>query len=492
MVDTVGPAVHRQWTIVWITPVQLTRTRGISRNRSYTQCGRKLVGTLVDNAPGRDDGRPLDRQILALAVPALGALVAEPLFVLIDSVMVGRLGTAELAGLSLSSTLLVSVVGVFVFLAYATTAATARRIGAGDRAGAVTAGIDGMWLALGLGILAALALGLGAPWVVTALGAQGDVVPHAVDYLRYSAAGLPGMFLVMAATGTLRGLLDTRTPLVVATLGAGVNVALNALFIYGLGLGVAGSGLGTAIAQTLMGLTLCVVVLRGARGLAVSLRPRPAGIWGNARSGVPLFVRTVTLRIAILLTVVTATSLGATALAAHQVVNALWGLAAFAMDALAIAAQAMIGQGLGAGDRPRVRAVLRRTLQWGVGFGAVIGVLVAAGGWWLTTLFTTDPDVRTAAAVALVVTGLAMPMAGWVFVLDGVLIGAGDGTFLAWAGVLTLVVYVPLLAAVWAWAPPGGPGLAWLWAAFAGGFMAARAVTTGLRAHGERWMVLGA
>jgi len=452
-----------------------------------------LVGTLVDNArqPG-DSGRSLDRQILALAVPALGALVAEPLFVLIDSVMVGRLGTAELAGLSLSSTLLVSVVGVFVFLAYATTAATARRIGAGDRGGAVSAGVDGMWLALGLGAVAALTLGLGAPSIVTALGAEGAVVPHAVGYLRYSAGGLPGMFLVMAATGTLRGLLDTRTPLVVAAGGAALNVGLNALFIYGFHLGVAGSGLGTAVAQTLMGLVLGAVVLRGARGLQVSLRPRPAGIWASVRSGLPLFVRTVTLRIAVLLTVVTATALGATALAAHQVVNALWGLAAFAMDALAIAAQAMIGQGLGAGDGPRVRAVLRRTLQWGVGFGAVIGVVVAGGGWWLTTLFTTDPQVRTAAAVALVVTGVAMPMAGWVFVLDGVLIGAGDGTFLAWAGVVTLVVYVPLLAAVWAWAPAGGAGLAWLWAAFAGGFMAARAVTTGLRARGDRWMVLGA
>ncbi|WP_324653301.1 MATE family efflux transporter [Georgenia sp. H159] len=447
----------------------------------------------MDNAshPG-DSGRPLDRQILALAVPALGALVAEPLFVLVDSVMVGRLGTAELAGLSLSSTLLVSVVGVFVFLAYATTAATARRVGAGDRAGAVGAGVDGMWLAVGLGALTAVLLGVGAPWVVSALGADATVAPHAESYLRYSAGGLPGMLLVLAATGTLRGLLDTRTPLVVATAGAAVNVALNATFIYGLDMGVAGSGLGTAIAQTLMGVVLAVVVLRGARGLDVSLRPRAGGIWASARSGTPLLVRTVTLRVAILLTVVTATALGPVALASHQVVNALWGLAAFAMDALAIAAQAMVGQALGAGAVPRVRAVLRRTLQWGVGFGTVIGVIIAAGGWWLTTLFSTDPDVRTAAAVALVVTGVCMPMAGWVFVLDGVLIGAGDGTFLAWAGVVTLVAYVPLLAAVWAWAPAGGAGLAWLWAAFAGGFMAARALTTGLRARGERWMTLGA
>ncbi len=473
--------------------MQLSVCREIPRNWSCTQCGRKLVGTLVDNGsrPG-DGGRSLDRQILALAVPALGALVAEPLFVLIDSVMVGHLGTAELAGLSLSSTLLVSVVGVFVFLAYATTAATARRVGAGDRAGAVSSGIDGMWLALALGVVTAVLLGLGAPWVVTGLGADEVVAPHAVGYLRYSAGGLPGMFLVLAATGTLRGLLDTRTPLVVATVGAGLNVALNAVFIYGMGLGVAGSGLGTAIAQTLMGAALTVVVLRGARGLRVSLRPRPAGIVTSARSGMPLFVRTVTLRVAVLLTVVTATALGPVPLAAHQVVNALWGFAAFAMDALAIAAQAMIGQGLGAGDTRRVRAVLRRTLQWGVGFGAVIGVLVAAGGWWVSTLFTADPDVRSAAAVALVVTGVCMPMAGWVFVLDGVLIGAGDGTFLARAGIVTLVVYLPLLGAVWAWAPHDGVGLAWLWAAFGGGFMAARAVTTGLRARGEKWMVLGA
>src|SRR5690606_14437206 len=312
------------------------------------------------------------------------------------------------------------------------------------RPGAVSAGIDGMWLALALGTVCAVLLGIGAPWVVTGLGADPVVVPHAVGYLRYSAGGLPGMFLVLAATGTLRGLLDTRTPLVVATAGAALNVALNAVLIYGMGLGVAGSGLGTAIAQSLMGVALAVVVLRGARGLRVSLRPRPAGIVAAARSGMPLFVRTVTLRVAVLLTVVTATALGSVPLAAHQVVDA----------------QAMIGQGLGAGDVPRVRAVLRRTLQWGVGFGAAIGVAIAAGGWWIATLFTADPDVRTAAAVALVVTGVCMPMAGWVFVLDGVLIGAGDGTFLARAGVLTLVVYLPLLAAVWAWAPRDGAGLA--------------------------------
>lgn len=448
--------------------------------------------TPVPPASSTPRGRRLDRQILGLAIPALGALVAEPLVVLIDSVMVGRLGTPELAGLSLSSTLLVSAVGVFVFLAYATTAATARRIGAGDRAGAVSAGVDGMWLALGLGIVVAVGLALGAEWLVTTLGADATVQPHAVAYLRWSAGGLPGMFLVLAATGTLRGLLDTRTPLVVAVLGATLNVALNALFIYGLGMGVAGSGLGTAIAQSLMGLALVLVVLRGARGLRLSLRPRTAGIWAGARAGLPLFVRTLTLRLAIVLTVVTATSLGPVSLAGHQVVNALWGLAGFALDALAIAAQALVGQGLGARDPERVRRVTRRTLWWGVGAGVVIGVVIAGGGVLIARLFSTDPAVQHAATVALVVAGVCMPMAGWVFVLDGVLIGAGDGRFLAWAGVLTLVVYVPLVVAVWRWAPDGAAGLAWLWGAFAGGFMLSRALTTGLRFRGTRWMVLGA
>jgi len=434
----------------------------------------------------------LDRQILALAIPALGALVAEPLFVLIDSAMVGHLGTAELAGLSLSSTLLMTAVGIFVFLAYATTAATARRVGAGDRAGGVTAGIDGMWLALLLGAVTTAATLLLAPHLVSAMGAPAEVVPHAVAYLRWSAPGLPGMLLMLAATGTLRGLLDTRTPFVVAVAGALSNIALNAMFIYGVGMGVAGSGLGTALAQTGMGVTLVLVVVRRARGIGVDLRPRGAGIWSAARAGTPLLVRTLTLRGAILATVAVATSLGAVSLAGHQVVNAMWGLAAFGLDALAIAAQAMVGQALGAGDVTYVRALMRRNLQWGTAAGAVIGVAFAAGGWWLAPLFTGDDDVRMAAAVGLAVSGACLPIAGWVYVLDGVLIGAGDGRYLAWAGLLTLVVYLPLAWVVQQFAPDGAAGLAWLWLAFGAGFMTARAVTTGLRARGTSWMVPGA
>lgn len=433
----------------------------------------------------------VDTQILALAVPALGALVAEPLFVLVDSAVVGRLGTTELAGLSLASTLLVTVVGLCVFLAYATTAVVSRRLGAGDRAGALQVGVDGLWLGGGLGVLLAGAALLLAPWAVGALGATGAVAEQAVIYLRASAPGLPGMLLVLAATGALRGLQDTRTPLVVAGVGAVVNGVLNVVLVHGLHLGIAGSGAGTAATQLAMGAVLVVVVVRGARAAGASLAPAAGGILAGVRTGTPLLLRTLSLRAAILLTVWVATSLGPVALAGHQVVNAVWGLVAFALDALAIAAQALVGHALGAGDVALVRSLLRRTLQWGVGAGAVLGTLVATTGWWLSAAFSTEHDVRHAVTVSLVVVAVLMPLAGWVFVLDGVLIGAGDGRFLAAAGMVTLAAYVPVALAVRAWAPEGWAGLAWLWAAFAGVFMLARAITTGLRARGGSWMVTG-
>ncbi|NMR20404.1 MATE family efflux transporter [Cellulomonas fimi] len=445
----------------------------------------------TDPRRGRD-ARLLDRRILALAVPALGALVAEPLFVLVDSAIVGHLGTAQLAGLALASTALVTVVGLCVFLAYATTAGVARRLGAGDQRGAMTLGVDGMWLALALGVALAAATWLAAPVIASALGATPEVAPHAVAYLRWSAPGLPGMLVVLAAMGALRGLQDTRTPLWVAAGGAVVNAVLNVVLVYGVGMGIAGSGLGTAVAQVGMAAVLTRVVVRGARAAGASLAPAVGGLWSSARAGGPLFVRTLSLRLAIVLTVAVAADLGAVPLAAHQVVNAVWGLIAFALDALAIAAQALVGHSLGAGDVARTRAVLRRTLAWGVGAGVVLGVVVAASGWWLAPLFTADAEVRSAVALTLVVVGVLMPLAGWVFVLDGVLIGAGDGRYLAVVGMVTLAAYVPCALAVRAWAPDGAAGLAWLWVAFAGVFMAARAVTTGLRARGGTWMVTGA
>ncbi|GIG28692.1 MATE family efflux transporter [Cellulomonas marina] len=429
---------------------------------------------------------------MALAVPALGALVAEPLFVLVDTAVVGSLGTAPLAGLALASTVLVTVVGLCVVLAYATTAAVARRSGAGDAAGAMRLGVDGLWLALGLGVVLAAVLVPAAPWLVAALGARGDVATAAVAYLRWSAPGLPGMLVVLAATGALRGLRDTRTPLVVAASGAALNAVLCVALALGLDRGVAGSGAATAVTQLLMGAALGLVVLRGARRAGTALLPGRAGVLGHARAGVPLLVRTLTLRAAVLLAAAVATALGPVALAGHGVVAAVWGLTAFALDALAIAAQALVGHALGAADPDRARAVLTRCLRWGVGAGVVLGLVVGGLAPVLARLFSADDEVRAAATLGLLVVAVSLPVAGWVFVLDGVLIGAGDGRYLAVAGVVTLVVYAPAAVAVLRLAPHGAAGLAWSWAAFAGLFMLARAVTTGVRARGTGWYRLGA
>ena len=441
----------------------------------------------------------LNRQILSLALPALGALVAEPLFVLIDSAMVGHLGPTSLAGLSLASTVLTTVVGLFVFLAYATTATTARLFGAGRRSAALRAGVDGMWLAGLIGVVAGTLLALAAPWVVAALDADGQVAEAATAYLRASAPGIPGMLVVYAATGTLRGLLDTRTPFVVATAGAVLNVAVNAVLLYGVGMGIAGSGLGTAAAQTVMALALAAPVLGAARRDGVTWGPHRQGLTASLGTGTPLLVRTLCLRAAILATVWAATALGTTALAAHQVVSSLWNFVAFALDALAIAAQALIGTALGRASADQahqgagVSTLLRRTTAWGAGAGALLGLLLAVGSPWLPHLFTSDPAVLGACVPPLLIAASALPPAGVVYLLDGVLMGAGDGRYLAWAGLGTLVPYLPLAAAVGtgvlggAGAPDGSTGLVWLWLSFAWVLMGARALLNGLRARSTAW-----
>lgn len=440
--------------------------------------------------------RTVDRDILRLAVPALGALVAEPLFLLADTAMVGHLGATPLAGLGLASAVLQTIIGLMVFLAYSTTPAVARRLGAGDERGAVASGVDGLWLAFALGIVLGIAGWWASPWLVAAFGASAEVSAEASVYLSISMAGLPAMLVVFAATGLLRGLQDTRTPLWVAGLGFTANIGLNALFIYGLGWGIAGSAVGTVIAQWGMVVVYLVVVARHATRVGASPWPHHMGVVRGAASGGWLFLRTVSLRVALLLSTWSATALGPDELAAYQVAITLYFTLGFALDALAIAAQALVGRGLGAGDVEQVRAVLRRCLQWGIGAGAVLGALVIATAWVLPTVFTSSAEVAALLPPALVVLGLSAPLGGLVFVLDGVLIGAGDARYLAWTGLVNLAAFVPLaLGVVW-WADAaalsGAAALAWLTAAFALGYLAARAVTLSLRAHGTTWMVTGA
>lgn len=441
-------------------------------------------------------GRRHDREILRLALPAFLTLVAEPLFLLADSAVVGHLGTDELAGLGVASVMLTSVVGLCVFLAYGTTASVARLIGAGREREAVAQGIDGLWLASLIGGVTTL-VGVSLTRPLVELFGLGDTATgYGIDYLQVAFLGITPLLLMLAATGVLRGFQDTRTPLVVAVAGNGLNVTANVVLVFGIGtwagLGIAGSAWGSVIAQLASATALCAVVLRHARRSGASLRPRPRGIVAAAHASVPLLVRTLTLRAALLITAF-AVSRGtsgesATDVATHQLAMTLWTFLAFVLDAIAIAAQSLTGRALGAGQREETRAVTRRMVWWGVWSGVLTGVVIAALSPWLGSLFTPDPAVHTALVPVLLVIAVGQPLAGVVFVLDGVLIGAGDGRYLAWAGSVVLLVAAPALVG----AAVVTGSLTWVWVAFSFVFMGGRAVTLVHRARGERWMVLGA
>ncbi|MFJ3500300.1 MATE family efflux transporter [Streptomyces sp. NPDC090135] len=431
--------------------------------------------------------RQHDREIVSLALPAFGALVAEPLFLMVDSAMVGHLGTPQLAGLAIAAALLSTAVSVFVFLAYATTAAVARRVGAGDLPAALRQGMDGIWLALLLGAAVVVLTLPTAPWLVGVFGASDTAAPHAVTYLRISSLGIPAMLVVLAATGVLRGLQDTRTPLYVAIGGFAANGALNLGLVYGAGLGIAGSAWGTVIAQCGMAAAYLTVVVRGARRHGASLRPDASGIRASARAGVPLLVRTLSLRAVLMIATAVAARLGDTEVAAHQIILSLWSLMAFALDAIAIAGQAIIGRYLGAGDPDGARQVCRRMVQWGVVSGVVLGALLVVARPLFVPLFTGDTAVQDTLLPALLVVAVSQPIAGVVFVLDGVLMGAGDGPFLAWAMLLTLAVFAPVALLV----PVLGGGLTAVWWAMTL-MMTVRMLTLWFRSRSGRWIVTGA
>jgi putative MATE family efflux protein len=436
------------------------------------------------SVPIRD---PRDREILRLAVPALGALVAEPLFLLADSAIIGHLGTAPLGGLGVAGQALSTLVSICVFLAYGTTAAVARQVGAGNIAQAIRQGIDGVWLALAIGAVLVAAGWPLTPWIVDAFGASPAVTPHAETYLRISLFGIPGMLVILAGTGLLRGMQDTRTPLYVSVGAFTANLGLNLLFVLGFGWGIAGSAWGTVLAQTGGAAFYVAAVLRGARRHHAPVWPDAAGLRASATAGVNLLIRTLAVRLVLIVATAAATRMGDAEIAAYQVGFQVWNLLALALDAIAIAGQAITGRCLGAGDVAGARSAARRTVQWGVVSGVVFGVLVLAVRPWLPALFTADPAVRALLLSTLVVVALLQPAAGVVFVLDGVLIGAGDMRYLAVAGVLTMAVFLPVAWLVYVL----GGGLVALWLAI-GVWMAARLLTLGLRARGDAWLVTGA
>ena len=429
---------------------------------------------------------PHDREIVRLALPAFGALIAEQLYLLADTAIVGHLGTRPLGGIAIAAILLTAAFGIFNFLAYTTTGAVARLVGAGDERAAVEHGIDGIWLAVALGLALTVVGVLTVPLVTSIMGASDAVRPYASEYLRISLLGAPFVLVALACAGYLRGAQDTRTTLVVAV-GANVaNLAIELVLVYGFDTGIAGSAWGTVVAQIGAALVFVRIVRVRAAARTASFVPRPAGIRAAAVVGSQLVVRTGSLLAALLATTAVASRISDTALAAHQIAFQIWAFLALTLDAIAIAGQALVGRYLGATDAPGARTVARRMLELGVGAGIVIGALVAVARPWLVVPFTTDASVRDLAEQVLLLVALLQPLAAAVFVLDGILIGAGDARYLAIAMVAASVVYAGLLAI----AVAAGAGLVWLWAAFSV-WIGLRWLGLFLRYRSDRWIVTG-
>lgn len=438
------------------------------------------------------DGRAVNRQILTLAIPTFGQLIAEPAFILIDTAIVGHIDDAALAGLSVGSTIILTTVGLCIFLAYGTTSQVARLIGAGRRREGLEAGIDGLWLAGIIGVAVSLILFAAAEPLCRAMGASGDVLANATAYLKSVVFGLPGMLLVYAANGIFRGLKKVRITLVAAVAGAVANTVLDLLFVFGFGWGITGSGVATLIAQWFMGLLLLVPALLWCRADGASIRPRLGGILATAGDGVPLFVRTLALRASMVGTVILATHMGVAVLAGYQAVNSTWNFVINMLDAIGIAGQALVATELGAGRRDRARAMTAAAGRAGLIGGVAIGAALAVVGSLAAPLFSPTPGVQQLIVIGMIVLAVFLPLGGWMWALDGILIGAGDYRYLATTCIATAAIYLPVLAGLdmldGRLITADAARMAVLWTAINVLFIGLRALFNGLRVRGEQWM----
>jgi putative MATE family efflux protein len=415
-------------------------------------------------------------------VPALGALAAEPLYVLVDTAIVGHLGTTQLAALAIAATVMSTAFTIFNFLTYGTTAQVARLHGAGRERAAAALGSQALWLGLGIGVVLLVVLEALAQPVVTLMGGTGAVHAGAVVYLRVAALGAPLFMLAGAAQGFLRGISNLRTPLVVLVAAHAANALLELLFVYGFRWGLAGSAWGTVIAQAGMALAFAAVQRR-----AGFERPHPAKMRPLARIGSEIAVRTTALTGSFLVASAVLARIGAASLGAHQVAFQLWVFLALILDAIAVAGQVMVGRMLGAGDAQGAREAAIRMIAWSVAAGAVFAVTLLGLGDAVPRLFTGDAAVIARAHDIWPLFAAMMPANGAVFALDGILIGAGDTRYLMWGMLAAAAVYVPitLLALHDRWGIVG----VW-WGLLA--LIAVRLVVCGARFAGSRWALTGA
>jgi putative MATE family efflux protein len=387
-----------------------------------------------------------DRRIVGLAIPALGTLAAEPLYRIVDTAIVGRLGTDQLAGLAIAVTVLALVVAGSNFLTYGTTQRVANRLGSARPDQAADVGVQAMWLAGFVSVVAVPALVVGARPLASALGADGAVLEFAVEYLRIAAIGVPFVLIALAAQGVQRGASDSRTPLVILVAANVANLLIELVLVFCFDLGIAGAAWSTAIAQAGAGVAFLVVVRRR---LAPARQRRPT--WSEMA---PLLTagRHLLLRVGSMLAVFTgATAIAAriddVTLAAHQIAMTMFLFLALVLDALAIPAQTLIAEELGHGGTGAA-AIARRVVRLSVVAATAIAIVVAATSSLLPRVFTDDPAVASRATSALLLLAVLVLPGAVAFAVDGVLIGAGDYRFLGVAALGYLVAVAPIAVAV--------------------------------------------
>ena len=431
-----------------------------------------------------DRAATLDREILALAVPAFFTLIAEPLYVLADTAVVGHLGTPQLAGVAAATTILVTGYSLCIFLAMGTTAAVARLLGAGQREAAAHAAVQALWLGVAIGIpLALLGFAFTEP-LLSLIGVEDTARTYAYEYFRISLLGVPALLVALASVGYLRGSKRVWIPLTVAVTSNVVNLVLELVLIYGLGYGVGASALATVVVQLGAASVYAVVVVRAAVVEGAGMRPDRHAIRSAGSDGWLLFLRTLFLRGAFFVLTAATARLGEIELAAQQIAMQIWTLLALSLDSLEVAAQTLVGEALGGGLAARAHLAARRTLRWGTGVGFAAALLVLALHNVLPYIFTDDPAVISLASFLLVWVAISQPLGGPAFVLDGILVGSGDLNFLARAmAAISLIVIVGEPIVLWL-----DGGIGWLWAVFTL-FMAARVLVLGLRAASNRWAV---
>ena len=424
-----------------------------------------------------------DRRILALAVPALGTLAAEPTYVLVDTAIVGRLGTVPLGGLALATTVLTTLAWACNFLAFGTTSRVAFLTGRGDHKGAASVGAQSLWLCAALGVPLALVVGLAGRPLAAALGGEGEILDSATTYLRISAATMPCLLIALAGQGYLRGLSDTRTPLAVLVTANVLNLVLDVVFVYGFDMGLAGSAWATLLAQLLAAGWFLVLCGRRILAAETTLRPLPAEMARLVRTGGHLFVRTAALLAVLSLATAVAARVSPATLGAHQIAFQLFVFLALVVDALAVAGQAIVGTDLGAAAVDSATELGARLLRLSCWVGAVIGAGLVVLAPLLPRLFSADDAVVSRAAIAIAALGVMQVPGAVTFVLDGVLMGGSDFAYVKWVTLGALGVFLPVAGAVLLWP---GLGIAGLWGGLLA-WMTTRAALNLARFRSGRW-----